>query len=91
MPLLYIEFTWIHLFKGKGLRPRGAIASELCIVLGPPFEEGAGNAGSWLHPRPPRGKVAQKRALTKQVQPEQSGIPCAVVYGLLRDLPGEPA
>ena len=50
-----------------------------------------GNAGCWLHPRPPRGKVAQKRALTKQVQPRHPGIPCAVVYGLLRALPGEPA
>jgi len=36
-------------------------------------------------------KVAQKRALTKQVQPRHPGIPCAVVYGLLRALPGEPA
>ena len=51
--------------------------------------EGAGKTGCALHPRS-RVQSAQKKAHTSiQVQRRQSGLPCAVVYGLLRALPGD--
>ncbi len=71
-------------FSPREPRPR------LCSSPPSSKSEGAGNAGCWLHPRPPRGTVAQKRALTKQVQPRHPGIPCAVVLRLIRALLGEP-
>src|SRR4029077_10758410 len=53
------------------------------------LKEGAGKAGCALHPRS-RVQSAQKKAHTSiQVQRRQSGFPCAVVYGLLRALPGD--
>ena len=36
-------------------------------------------------------KSCAKARVDQQVQPRHPGIPCAVVYGLLRTLPGEPA
>ena len=51
--------------------------------------EGAGKTGCALHPRS-RVQSAPKKAHTSiQVQRRQSGLPCAVVYGLLRALPGD--
>src|SRR6266404_2696255 len=51
--------------------------------------EGRGKAGCALHPRS-RVQFAQRSAHTSiQVQRRTSGLPCAVVYGLLRALPGE--
>src|SRR5713226_542297 len=52
--------------------------------------EGAGKAGCALHPRS-RVQFARKNAHTSiQVQRRTSGLPCAMVYGLLRALLGEP-
>ena len=57
----------------------------------PSFEtEGAGKAGWPLHPGPPRKKIARAREDHRYRQ-DQPGLPCAVVYGLLRALLGEPA
>ena len=38
-----------------------------------------------------RGRAHKKRTSGPQVQPDHSGFPCAMVYGLLRTLPGERA
>ena len=55
----------------------------------PSQTEGAGKAGCALHPRS-RVQLCIKNAHTSiQVQRRASGLPCAVVYGLLRALPGE--
>jgi hypothetical protein len=50
--------------------------------------EGAGKAGCPPHPRPPCEKNARGR--NHRCRRDHSGLPCAVVYGLLRALPGEP-
>jgi hypothetical protein len=65
--------------------------SELCVSFRPQNVEGAGKAGCALHPRS-RVQFVRKKAHTSiQVQRRQSGFPCAVVYGLLRALPGDRA
>src|SRR5258708_24516639 len=67
------------------MRPRFASTS-------PTFgEEGAGKAGCALHPRSRVQKCTKKTHTSIQVQRRQSGFPCAVVYGLLRALPGDRA
>src|SRR5471030_1504749 len=51
--------------------------------------EGAGNAGCPMHPRP---RVQQKaHALATTGSPATTGIPCAMVLRLIRDLPGDRA
>jgi len=43
--------------------PRGAILRpSFCIVVVPPQEEGAGNAGRFAHPQPRLQKQKSKRA-----------------------------
>jgi hypothetical protein len=56
----------------------------------PRKKEGAGNAGRQPHPQP-RGqkRVGGPQAQSLQVA-ERSGIPCTMVYGLLRALAGVP-
>src|SRR5260370_37315571 len=54
-------------------------------------QEGAGKAGCALHPRSRVQKMHKKTHTSIQVQRRQSGFPCAVVYGLLRALPGDRA
>ena len=44
-------------------------------------DEGAGKAGCWLHPWPACIKKSTRRL--PQVQPEQSGLPCAMVLRLI--------
>ena len=58
-------------------------ARVLLVNLIPPRTEGAGNAGCLLHPRS-RVQCAQASAHTSiQVQPEHSGIPCAMALRLM--------
>jgi len=66
-------------------------APGLCVDRRPRKQRGAGKTGCALHPRS-RVQSAQKETHTSiQVQRRQSGLPCAVVYGLLRALPGDRA
>jgi hypothetical protein len=68
---------------------RGTRVSEGCIAGVPRKTEGAGNAGARPHPQP----CVQMENARKQVTtgtPKRSGIPCAMVLRLLRDLPGVP-
>jgi hypothetical protein len=51
--------------------------------------EGAGKTGCALHPRSRVQKQRRKTHTSIQVQRKQSGLPCAMVYGLYRALPGE--
>src|SRR6202790_620786 len=53
--------------------------------------EGAGNTGCTLHPRSRVQKCTTETHTSIQVQRRQSGIPCAMVYGLFRALPGDRA
>jgi hypothetical protein len=85
------------LFSGFNFRTANSHASvfsrrdppELYINLRPSLEaEGAGKAGCRSHPWVPCKKSTEAGP---QVQPDQSGFPCAVVYGLLRALPGDRA
>jgi hypothetical protein len=60
------------------------------VTLLPLKIEGAGNAGCQMHPQPRvQMKKAHERVATGS--PEQPGIPCATVYGLLRALSGDRA
>jgi hypothetical protein len=65
------------------------VSPEFCSLRPAPFQsEGAGKAGCRLHPWVPCKKST---GVGPQVQPETSGFPCAMVYGLLRALPGDRA
>ena len=67
------------------------LSPELCIAVTLlKRTEGAGKAGWPLHPGPPRKRICAS-ALTTGTGGDHTGLPCAVVYGLLRTLPGEPA
>src|SRR6202035_1333282 len=50
--------------------------------------EGAGNAGRSMRPIATYATGGKKTHTRCQVTPESPGIPHAMVYGLLRDLPG---
>jgi len=52
--------------------------------------EGAGNAGRPMRPQAAYAMVVVVRTRVSQVTPESPGIPHAMVYGLLRALPGAP-
>ena len=52
--------------------------------------EGAGKAGWPLHPGPPRKRKLRER-VNHRYRRRHSGLPCAMVYGLLRALLGEPS
>jgi hypothetical protein len=62
------------------------VLPELCSALHPLKKEGAGKAGRRLAPAV-RGKEMHTGG--PQVEPEQPGLPCAMVYDLLRALLGE--
>src|SRR6185437_3798479 len=49
-----------------------------------------GKTGCPLHPRPTRKKLREER-VDHRYRRIHSGLPCAMVYGLLRALLGEPA
>ena len=54
------------------------------------MEEGAGNAGCPMHPQPGvRIVVVSMHTSIHSEAPETSGIPHAMVYDLLRALPGD--
>jgi hypothetical protein len=67
--------------------PAARFAPESCIDSVPRKAEGAGKTGCWLHPRP-RVQCRKHTSYSPQVQPERPGLPCAMVYGLWRALPG---
>ena len=52
--------------------------------------EGAGNAGRPMRPIAACAMIVIERTRVSQVTPESPGIPHAMVYGLLRALPGAP-
>ncbi len=61
---------------------------EFCIIFHPPRKQRAqGKPGADRT----RGSVQKSTGVGPQVQPDQSGFPCAMVYGLLRALPGDRA
>src|ERR1700687_4382256 len=64
------------------------LARGLHIISPSCDAEGAGKAGCRLHPWVPCKKST---GVGPQVQPETSGLPCAMVYGLFRALPGDRA
>ena len=53
-------------------------------------KEGAGKAGRRLHPRPPVQQKARESG-NHRFNRTTAGFPCAMVYGLLRALPGDRA
>jgi hypothetical protein len=69
-------------------RSRGTNASELSDRTALEITEGAGKAGCPPHPWSACNK---KHAAEPQVQAESSGLPCAMVLQLIRDLPGDHA
>src|SRR3569833_3158497 len=72
---------------------RDALASELLISSALEVEC-AGNAGCWPQPMSLKklaGLQKKSRRQSPQVQPKTTGIPRAMVYSVLRALPGEPA
>ena len=58
--------------------------------MGPLLTEGAGKAGRRLHPRPPVQQKARESG-NHRFNRTTAGFPCAMVYGLLRALPGDRA
>jgi len=72
------------LFAGAASRSRGAVRPSFANFPYPPITRGAGKAGRRLHPWVPCKKARGRT----QVQPDQPPS-CAMVYGLLRDLPGD--
>ena len=70
---------------------RGTMCPRFTYLARPSRIEGAGKAGCTLHPRS-RAQCAQRSAHTSiQVQRRHPGLPCAVVYDLLRALLGDRA
>ena len=67
---------------------RGTLRPSFAIPSPSERSEGAGKAGWPLHPGPPRQKNCAK-ARDHRYRRKHSGLPCAMVYGLLRTLPGE--
>ena len=62
---------------------RGAFAPELCLSFRPQIKRAQGMPGAGWHPRS-RVQIALVVAHTSiQVQPEQPGIPCAMVLRLI--------
>jgi hypothetical protein len=68
-------------------------ASEFWQSDDPPKQRRAqGKPGAGWHPRPPVRQIVHRMHRGKTTGgPRQPGLPCAVVYGLLRALPGERA
>ena len=64
-------------------------ASELCVNFGPRKRRGRRESRVRAAPAFSCAKCTKKTHTSIQVQRRQSGLPCAVVYGLLRALPGD--
>jgi hypothetical protein len=71
--------------------PPHVCASFILLVPALSKKEGAGKTGCALHPRSRVQKCETKTHTSIQVQRRHSGLPCAVVYGLFRALPGDRA
>jgi len=69
---------------------RGAPRARVLHVLVPPERRGQGRPGGRCT-RGPRAKRLREVRVDHRYRRDQPGLPCAVVYGLLRTLPGEPA
>ena len=68
---------------------RHTFARAFQIALRPQNQEGAGKTGCALHPRSRVHLMLWKNAHTSiQVQRKHSGLPCAMVLRIIRDLPG---
>src|SRR5207237_7479396 len=69
----------------------GANAPELCKqFVAPKKTEGAGKAGCSMRPQP-RTQRKKRTSVVATGSPKQSDLPCAMVYGLFRALPGDRA
>src|SRR4029077_8129520 len=73
---------------GKRPRSRGSMRPRFASNSPTFGEEGAGKAGCRLHPWVPCKKST---GVGPQVNRKQPGLPCAMVYDLLRALPGDRA
>ena len=71
-------------------RSRRTICASFSFWLLPSSFEGTGNAGRSMRPIAACALVTNKLTRVSQVTPESPGIPHAMVYGLLRALPGAP-
>src|SRR5205085_8258675 len=61
-----------------------------CCPNYPPKTKGAGKAGCSPHPQP-RTQTKKRTSVVTTGSPKQSDLPCAMVYGLFRALPGDRA
>src|SRR3989440_10922903 len=68
-------------------RGRTCPSLALAITL---KEKGAGKAGCSPHPQP-RTQTKKRTSVVATGSPKQSDLPCAMVYGLFRALPGDRA
>jgi hypothetical protein len=68
---------------------RGAPRARVLHVLVPPERRGQGRPGGRCT-RGPRAKRLREVRVDHRYRRDQPGLPCAVVYGLLRALLGEP-
>jgi hypothetical protein len=80
----------MHGFEGRDVRQRsrGMICPSFALAIALE-REGAGNAGCYDRTRS-LAYEGRKYASSLHRYAEQSGIPCAMAYGLSRALPGVP-
>jgi hypothetical protein len=79
------------IFKTHLRVPAACFARGLHRSFRPLLQEGAGNAGRPMRPQAACAEIGVESTRVGQVTPESSGIPRAMVYGLLRALPGDRA
>jgi hypothetical protein len=80
-----------HAISDAHPRSRGAMRPRFAGKGLTLQSEGAGNAGRPMRPIAARAMIVVERTRVSQVTPESPGIPRAMVYGLLRALPGDRA
>src|SRR5205823_1499324 len=64
---------------------------EFCFSRAPSKREGAGKAGCSASTRSLARKQKKRTSVVATGSPKQSDLPCAMVYGLFRALPGDRA
>jgi hypothetical protein len=69
--------------RDMALRSRGAFHPSFASFITLIKDKGAGKAGWPLHPGPPRKEICAS-AREPQVRAVTTGLPCAMVYDLLR-------
>ena len=79
------NFKYDSAFSRRGQRPSFARNHSPMKI------EGAGKAGCPLHPQPRVENKINHTSVVTTGSPKQSGLPCAMVYGLYRALPGDRA